>query len=122
VNDSQLSAVYDHVGSLARMGQDQGLFRDMVGFLRDDSPRWLAELQAGIAAKNDRQARHAAHAVKGLVANFGAPRAEKAARVIEQGAGQQDWGEVAAMASELEEAVAELIAALAPFARRGDPV
>ena len=122
VNESQTTTVYDHAGSLVRMGQDLRLFRDMVGFLRDDSPRWLQELRAGLQNRDDRRVRHAAHTLKGLAANFGAPRVERAARVVEQGAGQRDWPELAAETRELEQALDELLAALGPFAPAGDPV
>jgi HPt (histidine-containing phosphotransfer) domain-containing protein len=122
VEEIQPVAVYDHAGSLVRMGKDLGLFRDMIGFLRDDSPRWLAQLRAGLESHDDRRVRHAAHSLKGLAANFGAPRVEKAARTVEKGAGQLDWQELQLAAGELEQALEELLTALRPFASTAEPV
>lgn len=120
VKEFQALCVYDHAGSLGRMGQDLQLFREMAGFLRDDAPRWQQELRAGLDAQDSRRVKHAAHTLKGLVANFGAPRAEKAARVVEQGAARSNWSELLPAAAELEEAIEELLSALSSFAPAGD--
>ncbi|MDX1945053.1 MAG: Hpt domain-containing protein [Pirellulaceae bacterium] len=122
MNDSQALGVYDHAGSFARMGNDTRLFCDMVGFLRQDGPRCLQELQAALAQQDSQRARHAAHALKGMVANFGAARAELAARNVEQGTGRLSWTELSSSTAELALALDELLAALTPYFSVGDPV
>jgi HPt (histidine-containing phosphotransfer) domain-containing protein len=111
-----MSGVFDHAGSLERMGGDEQLFSEMVGFFVEDAPRWLAQIKEGIAQGDASLVHRSAHTLKGLVANFGAAAAQSAAGRIETLA-QQD-PTLQAVASEvppLEVAIDELHAALAPY-------
>jgi HPt (histidine-containing phosphotransfer) domain-containing protein len=99
------------------MGHDEQLFSEMAGFLQEDGPRWLQEIQEGLAARDVWRAKRAAHTLKGLVANFGAERAVAAAAQIEHLAGMQDWAAIIEALPELERAVEELQVELSPFSR-----
>ena len=110
-----MSPIYDHAGSLHRMGNDEQLFQEMVGFLRDDAPARLRDIQAGVDAANWQRARHAVHSLKGLVSNFGAQRAMMGAIKLENLLQQRpESAEVKGAYEELSAAVNELQRALMP--------
>ena len=108
-----MSSIYDHDGALRRMGNDAELFAEMVGLLRSDAPHWLTVLKSALDDGDSAQIHRAAHTLKGLAANFGAERAVGAALEIERRAKAQQSDGMAAAVQELEEALDELIAALA---------
>ena len=105
--------VFDHSGSLKRMGGDQQLFQEMVGFLLEDAPRLMERFRAGVEANNLSQAQHAAHTLKGLISNFGASRAVAAAAQAEEFARRGDASPLQRIIPELDAAVQELEIALA---------
>jgi HPt (histidine-containing phosphotransfer) domain-containing protein len=105
---------YDYADSLQRMGNDEELFQEMVGFLRADSPRWLRTLQAAMRDCDYAVVERSAHCLKGLASNFAAARAVAAAGTVERLAGQVQVSLLPTAILELEEAFAELIAALEP--------
>src|SRR5262245_60165190 len=80
---STMTSVFDIEASLRRMGQDQQLFREMIGLLQEDGPRRMLEVTNGLAERSAPRIRHAAHSLKGLTANFSAPRAVGAAARLE---------------------------------------
>jgi two-component system, sensor histidine kinase and response regulator len=107
-----MSTIFDHPGSLRRMGDDGELFQEMVSLLRTDVPRWLS-IASGAQREGDPQRlQRAAHTLKGLTANFGASRAVAAAAAVEQLAKTQQSTDVPAAMAELEDALDELLAAL----------
>src|SRR6476646_2087012 len=111
---SDMVPIYDQAGSLRRMGDDQELFQEMVDLLLSDAPVHLQALLA--AQKSDDWARlhRAAHTLKGLAANFGAPRAVAAAAEVERLAKSRQPAEMSSAIHELQESLEELIAALSP--------
>lgn len=116
------TAPYDYVDSLRRMGNDECLFQEMVGFLRADGPRWLRMLHAALQEGDYAVAERSAHCLKGLAANFAAVRAVSAAEVVERLAGEgqtpdllpqgSQGGDLASALAELERALDELLEAL----------
>src|SRR5262245_27970883 len=109
-----MSHIYDYVGSLRRMGDDRGLFQEMVELLRADAPPLLAAVRAAQHEGDAANMQRAAHTLKGLASNFGAPRAITAATALEKMAKAQQSDGMPAAIQELEESLDELIAALAP--------
>jgi HPt (histidine-containing phosphotransfer) domain-containing protein len=111
--------VFDHLGSLHRMGDDGQLFEEMVGFLRQDGPVRLQEIRSGLSEANFPRVKHAVHTLNGLISNFGAARAVSAANRLESLVQQRKPAEdLDAAFGELQAAVAELQAALAPYCTR----
>jgi two-component system, sensor histidine kinase and response regulator len=109
-----MSTIYDHAGSLRRMGNDQELFHEMVDLLRTDAPALLGAVHSARKDGDAPRLQRAAHTLKGLASNFGAERAVAAAAEVERlGQARQSAGLPAAII-ELEESLDELIAALAP--------
>jgi HPt (histidine-containing phosphotransfer) domain-containing protein len=107
--------IYDHAGSLRRMGNDHELFREMVGLLRSDAPHLLDALRAALKEGDTPRLHRAAHTLKGLAANFGAERAVAAAAEVERLAKANQSTGMPAAITELEESLDELIAALVPM-------
>lgn len=108
--------VFDHSGSLHRMGNDQQLFEEMAGFLRDDAPVRLQEIRHGLSDSNLPRVKLATHSLKGLVSNFGATRAVSAAIKLESLIQQRrPMEDLEAALTELQAAVDELQNALAPY-------
>lgn len=113
--------VFDHDASLRRMGHDATLFREMISLLREDGPLRLREIAGGVKDRNAALARHAAHTLKGLAANFSAPRAVASAACVEHLAREEKWGEMEPAVAELQTAFNELLDALQPFTRTPQP-
>jgi len=109
-----MSPIYDHAGSLRRMGDDHELFQEMVELLRSDAPLHLQALASAHRNDDSPRVHRAAHTLKGLAANFGAPRAVAAAAEVERLAKLHQSADLSAAISELQEALDELIAALSP--------
>lgn len=109
------SRVYDHQGTLARMGQDIDLFRVMVGYLASDGPRWMKDLKTALPAGDIPRVQQRAHSLKGLISNFGSGRAWRAASNLEDLARAGRKEELANSLAELETALAELMGALEPY-------
>jgi HPt (histidine-containing phosphotransfer) domain-containing protein len=114
VNHATASRVYDHAGSLARMGNDEELFRVMVGYLARDGQRWMQILKAAMEAGDVPGVQQRAHSLKGLVSNFGAGRAFQAAAKTEDLARAKRIEDLPTSIDVLEKALGELMAALAP--------
>ncbi len=108
--------VFDYNGSLHRMGNDEQLFEEMAGFLRDDAPVRLQEIRHGLSDSNLSRVKLAAHSLKGLVSNFGASRAVSATIKLESLIQQRKPTEDLETAfQELQAAVNELQNALSSF-------
>lgn len=106
--------IYDYAGSLRRMGNDRELFQEMVVLLRSDAPPLLQTLVRAQIQGDDPIVQRAAHTLKGIAANFGAERAVASAAEVERLAKVHQTSGLVAAVAELEEALCELIAALAP--------
>jgi two-component system sensor histidine kinase/response regulator len=105
--------IFDYAGSLHRMGDDQELFHEMADLLRADAPALLTAVNTAYQQGDVARLERASHTLKGLSANFGAARAVTAAAEVERLAKQRQSRGLPAAIGELEEALDELIAALA---------
>jgi HPt (histidine-containing phosphotransfer) domain-containing protein len=66
------------------LGGDRSLLRDLLGIFLADCPGMVSNIRKAIDASDATALRHAAHALKGSVANFAAPRPLEAARRLER--------------------------------------
>ncbi len=73
----------DLEGSLNRLGGDQDLFREFVEIFREDAPGLLKSLVQSVKANDAGELERSAHALKGLISNFGAIRCVEVAQQIE---------------------------------------
>ena len=68
----------------ARVENDRELLREMVDLFRADFPRYLRELRAAVENGKTTEVSQTAHALKGMLGNLAATRAEAAAGRLEQ--------------------------------------
>ena len=80
----QRDPVYDRQAALTRLGGDEELFRDMIGFFLEDFPGLLDQLRRGLLSDDARAVERAAHSLKGLTASCGSGPAKQAAGRVEQ--------------------------------------
>jgi HPt (histidine-containing phosphotransfer) domain-containing protein len=76
--------IFDFDQSLRRFAGDRGLYRDLIRFFLEDSPKLLGEARRGLATNDAKAVGHAAHTLKSLAANFMARRAAGAADQLER--------------------------------------
>jgi FOG: HPt domain len=108
---------FDKRAALERMAFDAQLFGEMIDLLREDGPRRMQELQAGLESGDLPRMHHAAHSLKGLAANFSAGRTVQAAAHVEKLAKTGQSGqELTTAVAELQEALGELLTELAQHA------
>jgi two-component system sensor histidine kinase/response regulator len=110
--------VLDTPGLLDRVDGDLDFVRELALGLRDDRPRWLDELQSGLASHDAARVEHAAHAICGSAANLGGRRAAALAREIETRAHAGDLAPCGAMLAGLAGALEQLEHALLGLDRR----
>lgn len=107
-----MAAIFDYEASLARMGNDESLLREMADLLLADGPFRMREAREGLKSRDALRVLYAAHTLKGLVANFGAVQAIDAAARVEDLARGEKWEEMEAAIDSLHRALEELLQAL----------
>jgi HPt (histidine-containing phosphotransfer) domain-containing protein len=116
-----MNNVYDHDGTMRRMGGDAELFQEMVELLKTDAPRHLAVAWRSFREQDWTTLGRAAHTLKGLAANFGAGRAVATAAELERmaktGSGDSEQT-LCTLAETLEELAASLPSGRAPGQQR----
>ncbi|HEX5043163.1 MAG TPA: response regulator [Candidatus Polarisedimenticolaceae bacterium] len=75
---------FDPAAAAARLGGDRRLLREMLALFLSESPAMFQEVERAVTAGDAPALRRAAHALKGSVANFAAPRPVEAARALEK--------------------------------------
>ncbi len=69
--------------ALQGIGGDMDLLREIAGLCLEEYPKLLVEVRAAISAQNAKALEHSAHTLKGVVSNFAAENARKAALALE---------------------------------------
>jgi two-component system sensor histidine kinase/response regulator len=107
---------------LERVGNDPEFLVEIADLFLDDCPRLLSQIRSAIALQDARALEHAAHTLKGSVANFGAEPARLAAFRLEAlgRAGQlgEAPGACAVLEAELDRFNAALIALAQPSRKK----
>src|SRR5688572_8946155 len=89
--DTSMSGpVLDLENALARLGGDQDLFADMVGYFLEDAPKLAREIHSAVEAKDATAVRMKSHALKGLAAGCGGVRAASVAQALEDAGNSGD--------------------------------
>jgi PAS domain S-box-containing protein len=104
------AGAFDPSRAAARLGGDAKLLRELLDLFLSDLPRMTGEIERAIATKDAEALRHAAHALKGSVANFAAAGPVDAARKLEAIGASGDLARA-------KDAYAELSAALTTFTK-----
>jgi two-component system, sensor histidine kinase and response regulator len=109
---SSSNRICDLRATLARMGDNVTLLKQLVEFCREDLPVYMARLKAGIEAGSAPEVQMAAHSVKGLVVNFNAEPATNAAVHLERLGQTGQLTEAAAAFATLEQETSRLLSAI----------
>ncbi len=104
--------VLDADGLLDRVDGDVAFVRELLAGLRQDGPRWIAELRAAIARADHGKTEEIAHAVRGATSNLGGARAAATAARLEAAAHDGTVGDGARHATDLARELDHLLAAL----------
>jgi HPt (histidine-containing phosphotransfer) domain-containing protein len=121
VSKMHSSDAFDLNATLSRLDGDRVLFRELIGFYLEDSPKVLEQLKAAVRDGNASAIERAAHGLKGLTANVGSGPASLVAARIEDSARTKDLTTAAAALSELEQELACLSKALEEFRATPEP-
>jgi HPt (histidine-containing phosphotransfer) domain-containing protein len=95
-----------------RVGGDVEFLQEIAGLFMDDYPRLLDEIRGAVARGDARTLEHAAHTLKGSVANFGAEAAREAAFRLESLGRAGDLKPAPQAYSDLEDEIQRFTSAL----------
>jgi PAS domain S-box-containing protein len=104
--------VQDLARLLARFDGDAALLAELVGLCLAGAPRLMAEVRDTAAGGDPAAMMRAAHALRGMVDNFGASRAGELAQIIEDRGRAGNMEDAKTWAKELDEAVTGLVGRL----------
>jgi HPt (histidine-containing phosphotransfer) domain-containing protein len=96
---------FDPHVAVARLGGDRRLLRDLLDIFLAECPAMMSNIRKAIDATDPKALRHAAHALKGSVANFAATRPFEAAQMLERMGIDDDLSGAPLAFRELEEAL-----------------
>jgi two-component system sensor histidine kinase/response regulator len=83
-NENKFSEqVFDKTKALENLGGDMDLLKEIIEIFLDDFPNQMKQIREGILTGDAEAVEHAAHSLKGSVANFAAKRAYDAAYRLE---------------------------------------
>jgi two-component system, sensor histidine kinase and response regulator len=101
--------------SLARLGGDEVLFRELCVIFVDEFPKLLEKLRQGIAAGDPEAVRRAAHGLKGELGYLGATIAVQTSQELEDLGHENSLSQAAAAFLLLEQEMAGLRAAIQDY-------
>jgi two-component system, sensor histidine kinase and response regulator len=100
--------VFDEATALARVDNDRDFLREIAELFLDDSPRWLQEMEAGLAEGEPARINRAAHSLKGAACCFAAPLVTGAAEHLEKTAKSGNLAECTPAYADVAREVARL--------------
>lgn len=115
---SSTDSILDIQSALGRLGGDEELLSDMIGFFIEDGPHLMNSIQAAADAKDAPATRKAAHALKGLILSCGGVRAGRAAQAVENMAHMNEMEEIELLIENLKSEFDVLVEATLPY-RKG---
>ncbi|WP_437223573.1 Hpt domain-containing protein [Planctomicrobium sp. SH661] len=98
--------------AMARLGQDEGLLRELATFYIEDVPPLMQNLEEGIQARDFELITRSAHSLKGLSANFEALSTVAAAQAMESHGRHQNLESAKELLPTLRDHVQRVFAAL----------
>lgn len=110
-----MPSVIDIRSVMLRFGFDAELLREIATMFGEDAPVRLDELQTAVEHEDRSAVRLAAHALRGMAANFGAERAVRAAARVEELATRSDWPSIVEAIEPLRATIDELLSNLSPY-------
>ena len=114
-----MTNVIDENALMDRVDGDIEFLQETVVMFDEDSPPLLEQIHQAVAANDAAALVKPAHALKGMVSNFCAPRAEEAARELERMGRQEQLSGVQDAAECARQEIELLSEALHRFLRAG---
>ncbi|MBW1797784.1 MAG: Hpt domain-containing protein [Deltaproteobacteria bacterium] len=112
-NETKFSEqVFDMTKALENVGGDMDLLKEIIEIFLEDYPNQMKQIREGISSGDAVVLEHAAHSLKGSVANFAAKRAYDAAYRLEVLGREGDLGEANEALGDLDREIRELDAAM----------
>src|SRR5437763_14063734 len=87
-----MSIVMDMDSFWSRVGEDRGLAHELIELYFAERPRLFDDVRVAALGTDGVALRHAAHALKGTIANFSAGPAVDTARLLEEMGKKDDLG------------------------------
>jgi len=109
--------VLDLSGAMQRLGNDESLFLEFIGFYEEDYPRLLESLSSAVEARDGDATHQAAHGLMGLVASLGAKDVAAAAVALEKMGRSGDFSDADAALGKLQSEIEQLNLELEDFRR-----
>ena len=111
---------FDEAELLARFKGKIPLLRKLETILAAQTPRLLAEIRDGIDGGNGQRIAHAAHTLKGSLAQLGAMGASELARELEESGEAGALSRAEVLVSQLQNEASEVQCALSRLTRSSD--
>jgi HPt (histidine-containing phosphotransfer) domain-containing protein len=110
IGDGQIGdgQIVDVEGALRRLGGDRGLLTCLAKVFNEDSPELLGRLTSAVGSMEGEQIRKAAHALRGLVANFGSQSLMQSLRELEELGARDDLKRAKELLAEVSQKTARL--------------
>ena len=110
-----LAASFDLAAALNQVSNDKDLFKEIVGMFISSHPQQMLMIKSAIESEDVEALSFAAHSLKGVVGNFRADAATKAAQRIESMADRNDLLGIDSALADLQVEIDGLSRALTPF-------
>jgi HPt (histidine-containing phosphotransfer) domain-containing protein len=112
-NESKFSEqVFDKTEALENLGGDMDFLKEIIEIFLNDFPNQMKQIREGILEGDAEAVEHAAHSLKGSVANFAAKRTYDAAYRLEVLGREGNLGEANEALVNLEKEIEEMKDAL----------
>lgn len=105
----------EYEASMKRLGDDRDLFLEFVDIFMKDSPKLLSDIISAASSEDCNRLEKSAHALKGLMSNFGAKPCCESAQAIEIAGRNGDIEDVAFELSKLRQGYEKLCSELTEF-------
>lgn len=100
--------LFQYQETMKRLGNDPVLLAEFTQIFREDSPRMLKTMDSAVESGDQDTFRETAHALKGLVSNFGAEKAVAIAAEMEAEEFEAGCGETGRRVENLKKLLAQL--------------
>ena len=107
-NTDEDAALLDLESTLHRLGGDRSLLACLADVFSEDAPVLMERLTSAVKSMNGEEIRSAAHALRGLAANFGAAALTQPLRQLEEIGVRNDLERAQNLLAEVDEKTARL--------------
>ena len=118
-NPAAASKPFDISAALARMGGEQDLLDEHIGFVLADTPELLLQMKVAIEEGKPRELEIAAHRLKSLVSSYNHDSAHELTQQLENSGKDNDLEDASEPMSQLELILQDFVASLEQYRKNG---